>query len=279
MKKYLKIAALIAALGILTGLGWFANAFLGNPVSRLLAKQALTAYMEETYADQDVYVDKFDYDFKSGGYYAHILSKTSQDTEFYIDMDMTGHVVYDHYESWVLNKYTTESRLYSEYRGLTDPVMEDKRFPYTLDFGGGRLEFWVESPEELEFGIGMPRNELVLDKEYDIRELGAEYGILCIYLMDEEVSVEKAAEMALEIRRAYDEAGVPFQFLDLTLRYPHDEKYQRKEGHVYCELFYEDIYEEGLVQRVQQSHDAREAYFAKMDEENAKLMEQIAETE
>lgn len=279
MKRFWKKICMILFVGFCGILFWLGNAFMGNPISRILAKQALNAYMEETYAHQDVYVDKFGYDFKSGGYYAHILSQTSQDTEFYIDMDMTGHVTYDHYESWVSNKYTTENRLYREYRALANPVMADEDFPYTLDFGGGRLEFWVESPEELEFGIGMSRSELVLDQQYDIPALGAQYGILRIYLMDEEVSVEKAAEMALEIKRCYDEAGVPFKVLDLTLRYPHDENYQRKEGSIYCELLYEEIYEENLIERVQQAHEAKEAYFARMDAENAKLLEEAAATE
>ena len=45
-KKTQKILAAVAAFVILGGLGWFANALLGNPVSKMLAARAAEKYLE-----------------------------------------------------------------------------------------------------------------------------------------------------------------------------------------------------------------------------------------
>ena len=46
-KKVLKTAAFLTALCLTAGLGIFANALVGNPVSRLLAKRTAEAYLQE----------------------------------------------------------------------------------------------------------------------------------------------------------------------------------------------------------------------------------------
>ena len=38
-KRYLKILALVVAIVLITALGWFANALLGNPLSKMLAEK------------------------------------------------------------------------------------------------------------------------------------------------------------------------------------------------------------------------------------------------
>lgn len=270
MKKGLHFIGWILLTALAAGICFVGNAFLGNPVSWFLADRAARSYIERTYSEQDIYIDRVAYSFKSTNYFAHILSHSSIDTEFYLYIDMFGNVTYDSYESWVLDKHTTQVRIQNAYRELTAPVIHAPEFPYTLEFGAGFLEICYDDTEEMEYGIGMPREQLILDKEYDLNDLGKEYGVLGFYMTDEEISVEKAAQIALEIKKRYDEAGVSFKILDMTLRYPHDAQYNRKEGSVYCILSYEDIYEEDLVQRIQHSHDERVEYYAHLDTENAK---------
>ena len=52
-KRILKIGALVLALCLLAGIGWFANGLLGNPVSRWLARHSAEAYLAEVYPGTD----------------------------------------------------------------------------------------------------------------------------------------------------------------------------------------------------------------------------------
>ena len=56
-KKWLKIAALVAALIIIAGLCWFANALVGNPVSKWLATRTAEKHLEEVYGDTDFVIE------------------------------------------------------------------------------------------------------------------------------------------------------------------------------------------------------------------------------
>lgn len=268
-KRILKITALVLALVLLGGLGWFANGLVGNPVSRLLAKRALNQYVEETYPHLDLSTDRFGFDFKSGGYFAYVCSETSKDTAFYIDMDMLGHVTYDSYDTWVGNKYNTELRIREEYRKMAEQVFQSGSIPYELDIKSGDIEFagdaeWGESLHD----FAISREILELDKLYDIRELGRQAGVLTIYAFDEDVSVDRAVQIVLEITRVFDEAGVPFKMMDFVLQYPRPEDDTPwREGDVRAELLIDDIQEEGLAQRIQESHEEIYARFAEMDKE------------
>lgn len=268
-KRILKITALVLALVLLAGLAWFANGVLGNPVSRILAKRALNQYVEQKYAHLDLSTERFGFDFKSGGYFAYVCSETSQDTAFYIDMDMLGHVTYDSYDTWVGHKYNTELRIREEYRKMAEQVFHSGNIPYELDIKSGDIEFAgdVEWGESL-YDFAISREILELDKLYDIRELGRQAGVLTIYAFDEEVSVDRAVQIVLDITRVFDDAGVPFKMMDFVLCYPRPEDNTPwREEDVRAELLYEDIREEGLARRIQESHEAIYARFAEQDAE------------
>lgn len=272
-KKVLKMIALITALILLGGLGWFANGLVGNPVSRLLAKQALDQYVEQTYPHLDLNTERFGFDFKSTGYYAYVRAEGSLDTAFYIDMDMLGHVTYDSYDTWVTSKMNTELRVEELYREMAKSVLNSSDFIYDSDIKGGTLEFvqdW-ELGDDRDHSYAIPRDELIMDKEYslsEIRMLGARAGIITVYVMENEISVARAAEIMLDIRSLFDAAGVPFYRMDFVLRYPRPEDGSPwPDGEVRAELLYSEIVEEGMVQRVQKSHEEIEAYYAALDQE------------
>lgn len=265
MKKILKIGALTLALVLIGVLLWFAMSFLGNPLSYFLADRAADQYLAEHYPDLDVSVTQVSYSFKDGSYHAWVESESSVDTHFGLVADWFGHIIYDYYDSRVLSGGTTAERINTEYREMVDEILDHKDFPCALDFGYGDIQF-----SDSEYGCVMPRSELELDKLYNVRALGAKYGVLVIYLMDDDVSVEKAAEMVLAIRARFDEIGVPFRVLDLTLRHFPGEEGSRPDGEVYAFLDYDEICEEGMIHRIQASHDAKAAYFAALDAEKEK---------
>lgn len=73
-RKVLKTAAFLTAVVLISGLGAFANALVGNPVSRLLAKRTAQAYLDGHYGDTGFVLEEVSYSFKEGGYYATIRS-------------------------------------------------------------------------------------------------------------------------------------------------------------------------------------------------------------
>ena len=269
-KTYLKVLALLTALLLIAGLGWFANGLLGNPVSKALATNTAKKYLAETYPDTDYYIERVSYNFKNTDYHALIKSPTSVDTEFSLYITMLGKLSWDTFEE-VQNGFTTARRLENEYRELTDTVLEHPAFPYTCPIGFGTLEIYPEEAlGEHRDGEAPPyainQNELVLDKVYDIRELGRQAGHLVIYIESETVTPENAAAIMLDIKARFDKADIPFVSMDFTLQYPKTEEGGRPEEQVGVAGFlYDEIYEEGMVERVTRADEALKAYYAEQD--------------
>ena len=50
-KRLLKISALVVAVILIVGVALFANALVGNPISKMIAKHTAEEHLEEAYAD------------------------------------------------------------------------------------------------------------------------------------------------------------------------------------------------------------------------------------
>ena len=51
MKKSVKILAAVTAFILIGGILWFANGFLGNPISKALANNTAKKYIAKNYSD------------------------------------------------------------------------------------------------------------------------------------------------------------------------------------------------------------------------------------
>lgn len=121
-KLSLKIIALIVALCLIGIIISITNAFVGNPISAAFANKAIKNYVEQNYSSLDLEIEKSTYNFKDGGYMAKAKSKTSIDTHFAIYYK-NGKVQRDDYETYVLGKYNTLSRLEAEYSKIVIPIL------------------------------------------------------------------------------------------------------------------------------------------------------------
>ena len=281
-RRNLKRLALLAALVLLAGLLFFANSLLGNPVSKALAQKGAEEYIAAAYPGTDYQVDHVGYAFKVPGYFARISSPSSIDTHFDLDLDMWGHVLHDSYDSYVPTRWNTWNRLEIQYRDLVDTALESPDFPYAQHIGFGTLVTSGNEPHLMRPVPGLDTSTLVPDQEYDIRELGRQYGQLVLSLEDDVVSHERAAEMLLDVRRRMDEADIPFASVDFELLHPWPDREgaPRPEGSVDLELIlYEELTEDGLLQRIADIEQDTAAYWAALDEENAKEVPQAIETE
>lgn len=267
-KKHLKLAALVLALAMIVGLGLFANALVGNPVSRALATRAAKKRMAEQYPSYTL--ERVTYSFKDGNYHAFFTDPHQMDGDFSMAFTGVGKLLWDSYEDRVLSGENTRSRLSMEYRSMVDAALEGPSSPLPVDFGGGDLECWSREILELELDdapdYALITDDLVPNGIYDVRALGAQAGHLVYYLQEESPSLERLAHWLLEIRRMMDEAGVPFVDIDLSLRYLRDENDRRPHSDLYVLHFpYEEIYEEGLLERVKAANADAIAYYAELD--------------
>lgn len=269
-KKILKTVAVIISIVLVIGVCVIANAFVGNPISKHIATNTAENHLEEKYSDRDFEIEKVIYNLKDGNYHAFIKSPSSIDSHFTVLIDMWGNLKIDNYEYSVLTGWNTANRLGSEYRGKVDEILDSQSFPYAVDIGFGDIEFisteHENDPSVPDYAIII--EDLKLDGEYDINELGSKAGKLTIYIDDETVSYERLAELILEVKKIFDDAKVKFYALDFVLEYPKDENGTIKEGRAeVIDFLYADIYEENMIERVKASDESANAYYAEQDVE------------
>ena len=273
-KRILKIAAFVFAIALIVGVCVFANALVGNPISKAMATNTAEKHIEENYADKDFEIERVTFSFKDGYYHAFIYSPSSIDSDFTILVDMWGKLRYDTYEDRVLSGGNTADRISRDYRAVVDKVLDSQAFPYNEHIGYGDFDFYPRVHLE-EYSVpeyALITEDLTLDAFYDVNELGAKHGKLTIYIDDDTVSYERLAEILLDIRRIFDDSGVKFYVIDCVLEYQKNEDSSKKqEGRVEVrEFLYADIYEDGMVERVKASDEAANAYYDEQDAEKFK---------
>lgn len=277
-KKVLKIAALIIAIVLIVGVFIFANALVGNPISKAVATNTAEKHLEENYADKDFEIDRVTFSFKDGYYHAFVYSPSSIDSEFALVIDMWGNLRSDSYIDRVLSGWNTAERVSRDYRAAVDKVLDSQAFPYNEHIGYGDFDFYPREHLE-EYSVSeyaLITEDLTLDAFYDVNELGAKHGKLTIYIDDDTVSYERLSEILLDVRRIFDDAGIKFYIIDCVLEYQKNEdSSKKKEGRVEeREFLYTDIYEDGMVERVKASDEAANAYYDQQDAEKFKELEE-----
>ncbi|MBR5825738.1 MAG: hypothetical protein IKY78_01490 [Clostridia bacterium] len=222
----------------------------GNPISDFLVTKSSEIYIEENYGDKDFTVDEAVYDFKTGNYYVNIVSPSSPDSSFTLYADMKGNIGYDTYESAVLKKWNTASRIDDAYRESVDKLLDSGKITFEIDFGFGEIMF-RESDAAVDESIpayAISTEELVLDGVYDTAEMGKRAGKLTVYFYDNSVTAEKMAEILLAIRSTADGEGVCFKAVDCVLQSRRSEAVLSVSG-----FMYDDIYEQDIVERINEN--------------------------
>lgn len=268
-KKVLKILALVLAIILIIGIGLFANSLVGNPVSKYLATKSANEYIEKTYSDKDFVIEEVTYNFKTGGYYARVTSPTSIDSHFSLSFNWLGKLVLDCYDDDVTTGWNTAMRLEDDYRNAVKAVTESKDFSEKYFIAYGEipcvLSDYPIDEEKPEYAL--QRKDLVLDKVYDIREVGANHGKLVLYAYDDEVTIERLSELLLDVKNKFDKSGVTFKAVEFILEPPKEEgqPLMSDEQIKIRNFYYSDIYEDGLVERVKKANEETIEYNKKQN--------------
>ena len=275
MKKCIRIIGIVLLIALIAVLIWFGNVMLGNPVSHALASKAAKVFLSDQFSGTDYQMDRITYSFKDGRYHAFMVSPTSIDGNFSVCFSMLGEYCYDTYDS-VQDGWNTAQRLNSEYRKLTDTILNDPALPYdntqVYSIMFGELEIYpkefIDDPNVHDIpDYSLVQDDLELNKIYDIKELGAQAGHLILYVDNEVISVEETARIMLDFRSMFDEADIPFYAMDFVLRHPRTEDGQSDDEEITINDFlYQDIYEEGLTERIEIAIEETAAYYAILDQ-------------
>lgn len=256
-KKILKITAFLTALCLIGVILFFADAFLGNPVSYFLAKNSAERILREEYSEENYVVESVSYFFESG-YTVVVASPSETDCHFDMKFNSWGKFKRDTYESDILRKGNTMRRLCDEYTFAVAEYLNEDTFPYNADYCFGYVEF--SSSDNKIIGVDgsigshlpeYPYEKLVLNKEYDLNEVGSIAGQIIVGVSAPDVSEEKAAEILLKIKTILDNADIRFNCVNLILR--EHVNHTENEKTLWCEGFlYSDITEENLIENVRE---------------------------
>lgn len=267
--KIIRSAALLAATAMILVIGSCANEVYGNPIAKREAERLSQEYLEMHFEDRDFYIGEISYSMSSTSYDVLVKSRSSVDTWFEL-VWRDGELIHESYDYRVLDKGNTATRINEEYGEKAEKALKLLNLKYDVMLENGQIEFVWKGREAPEYALR--QEELVLDGDYDVMELGTQAGHLSVWIRDAEVTEERAAEMLLDIRKTMEENGIGFYVLDFELRYPpqSEESYQMAQGErfdtVRLEAFrYEDIYEEGLVERVREANLEEAEYYGQGD--------------
>lgn len=130
MKNKLKwVFGFLFCIGFI-GLYVLYSSFNGSILKKISMTYHVKQYIEENYANQDLEVEFCRYDFKMMGYYCKVQSSQSQDTYFSVWKEKDTYV--DNYESSVLGKENTFSRLCMELDAYVEDCFKDYPYRTTL---------------------------------------------------------------------------------------------------------------------------------------------------
>ena len=155
-KLIFKILAGVIAVIIIGGILFITNAFVGNPISAMMANKAINQYVDKNYYFLDLETEKAIYNLKDGSYIVRAKYKTSIDTKFAIYY-FDGKVQRDGYQDYVLGMFHTLDRLSGEYSAIAKSIIA-KELGY--ENNTTRVMYYKDEYEK-------PNDALELDMKFD----------------------------------------------------------------------------------------------------------------
>ncbi len=262
-----KFAAAFAVL-LAAGLVFFACAMFGNPVSEILVTKNAEKYISENWPDEGYVIEKIGYDFKTSDYYVEVKLEGSTDNHFTLYGGLNGKITFDTFDSAVKDKWNTAGRINDEYRKAVADAFGKEHFEFLCEIAFGDIAFaesdCSEEEDVPEYAISL--DSLILDGEYDIYEMGKNAGCLTVYVSDDEVSAEKLAEILLAVKKLMGGEKIGFRAINCVLEHKAREGEDFSEERVEVMNFaFDDIYQEGLSERIEKADSEARAYYEKMN--------------
>lgn len=202
-----KIVAGIIGFALVVLLLLIVNSMIGNPVSKILAKNAAKQYVEENYNDLNLELNAPHYNIKFNRYGILAKSKTSEDTVFRIYTDSLGNIIEDDYKYEVANCFTTSRRLSSELDEKAKKIIGEK-LDYDFDILSIRFTGDGKADEDL--------TKLQLDMELNINNPPIPLEVY-VSAFTKDVTWNKIAEVTLALKKVLEEQNIPISQYSIRL--------------------------------------------------------------
>ena len=244
----------ILLAGILAVGGYLAVSYLGTPLGYWEAWNAANELINTEYKDTDYKIAGMGYASSSGEYVVEIKSPTKIDEYFTLRLTDSGEIKTNYYESQVEGKGNTVVRLskqyeaYMEERGLWDEFDSNYKFRGYVSVYPSDYDVNYILHED-----ALSREELELNKAYEIKEFARVHGYITIEAKVEEPTFETIAEILLQVKQLADEKDVPFYTISVDLR--QIDRPSRETMVKVWNFRYEDIYESDLAERAKANSD------------------------
>lgn len=234
--------------------------FEGNPISCMIVDHHAKEYIKENYSNYKFDISSSSYNFKDGHYVVSIQDQNSIDTHFTLEYDWQGELINDHYDD-VISGFNTFYRLEEEYRKLVEEVMEATDFPLPKnDIQFGTLQDKEDNEEMICAAFGIEKSKLILDKEYDLKEIGKDAGVIVCYVEDQDVSIKNTRQMLLKLKAYLHQNDIYFYAVDFHLGRSNDE-----ESIDLLKFLSSDIYSKDLDKRIEKGIRKTEKYYQEQD--------------
>lgn len=242
-KNSLKIISFGLAILLVLIILIISDIFTGNPISKHYAIITANDYFSKNYGDTDFVLHDVVYKIEGTQYYFQIDSPSSIDTKFHLKIDRFANIKRDSYERDVLSGNTTWGRCEIGYNELVEDVFTSPDFPYeksNINSNSGWIPFYNKT-KDIDMSI------LKLDQNFDYKDLGKKYGEIVFTTTSQEVTIEEASKILLDLTRIFDEKEVYFNSINFSLNNVNGDNNEQIQLY---DFLYTDIYKEGLEERI-----------------------------
>lgn len=262
--KKRKIAAVVLALVLLAAVVWVIDMLTGYPISCFVVNHAVSRYLSETYPELSLEHDWPDRTLKLGGFQVSVHCPGSQDTHFFLQADGDGTIQSDGYEDGVKNGVNTLYRFSRLYNKACEKALADAGLSEEILVTGDFLTAFENNnaPSNEPGANPLPLDAKTLEKdgEPDLAALGAKHGCVTLSVETNEPTAEIAADCLLKVRAAFEKANLAFYSAEFWTVSPGEQGAKKKEFRI-LNFAWDDIYEEGLEDRLNAAREETEAYY------------------
>lgn len=249
---------IIVGIAVLFAVVYFVNLMTGYPFSQFIAQHSVEKHMEEHYADTDFQAEKPRRVLKLGGFWSIVTSPSHPEISFSLHLSSDGKMLEDNYQSWAHRISSVYASRCSDILLNTQPTETFRLFSFSGTFQDALDQNRAISALPGTLPDPLDADSLSIDEPYDLAELGARHGRVELDVISDEVTPEIAAQALLEVREMFEAENLPFRCVHLWLR---DTKSNAYEDTIELYNFaWDDIYEEGLCERVQDAIDDAKDY-------------------
>lgn len=240
--------------------------FFSNPLSDMITRMQVKNYLEENYAGMGYEIESFGFNGLESHYRYTVSIPGSTDKRFDIRLEKYGGVYLDTYDTDVELNINTSDRIYEEYYRAVKGAVDINDIISGEEYGS--VSGFVEFASKEDYGkyddipdYAYFYEDLVPEKEYDINEMGKHHGKIFVSINNvEDLSYKRAAEVLLRVKDELDKAGIEFYCAYVALSSPPSGPYgeaQYMDPYITVnDMPYDEIYEEGLSERVEANYKA-----------------------